>query len=450
MAAIDLIENKKTEIKKYSISKVEFENELNSLLHEYDYESFMDKSEKVFVETCEVDTIISGTVISITDDIILVDFGAKTEGILAYHDDGFKNDDLDIGDKTYFIIKNVDDDGVVKLTRKNVDIIVQQQKIIEQLKVNDKVRIILLSHTKTGWLADLGGISAFLPYNQEYLTYPLEGPEGLYGCEVEAEIESISNKQVVVSRKAFATDFKKKAKKDFINSLNIGDVVEGTIKNKTEFGVFIQIASGIIGLCHASDQGDNEIKVGQKTKARILKIDREKNRVSLGIRQITEPSWSEIVGKYSIDDKVIGRVKSIVSYGAFLEIEPGISGLIHVSDLSWSDHVKHPKEVLSEGQQIQVIILGIDAEKQHLSLGLKQISSDPWETITDKYLIGSIIDGIITNKTKFGIFIEIEKGIEGLSHHTVNSKNLKIGEKVTCSVVRIDLDKKKISLALEE
>lgn len=450
MVDIDTVENKNIQIKKYDISTTELESQLNEIVGKYDYDSLIDGSEKAFVDSQEINSIIIGNIVSITDETILVDYGAKVEGILPYHDDGFKNDDLDISDRTYFIIKNVDDDGLVRLTRKNIETVVLHQKVLDQLKINDKVRVILTSHTKNGWIVDLDGLAAFLPTHQEFLTYPPEGPEALCGCEVDAEIESMVDKQVVVSRKIFATDFKKKAKKDFINSLNVGDVVEGTIKNRTEFGVFIQIASGIIGLCHASDQGDSDIKIGQKTKARILKIDRDKNRVSLGIRQITEPSWSEIVNKYSVDDKVVGKVKSIVSYGAFLEIESGVSGLIHVSDLSWSDHVKHPKEVLSEGQQIEVIILGIDADKQHLSLGLKQTTQDPWEFITDKYLVGSEIDGIVTNKTKFGIFIEIEKGVEGLAHHTVTSKNLKIGEKITCSVVRIDLDKKKLSLAIEE
>ena len=235
-----------------------------------------------------------------------------------------------------------------------------------------------------------------------------------------------------------------------LNSLNVGDLVDGTIKNQTEFGVCIQISSGIIGLCHASDQGSESPKVGQKVKARILKIDRDKNRVSLGIRQVTEPSWEEIVSKYAPDDRVVGKVKSIVPDGAFLEIESGVSGLVHVSDLSWSDHIKHPKEMLSEGQQVEVIILGIDVDKQHLSLGLKQATQDPWATITDRYLVGSIISGKVSNKTKFGIFVEIESGVEGLAHHTISSKNLKLGEVVKCSVSRIDLEKKKISLALEE
>jgi small subunit ribosomal protein S1 len=255
---------------------------------------------------------------------------------------------------------------------------------------------------------------------------------------------------VILTRKSFAGEIKKKVKATFFTSLSVGALVEGMVKNITEFGAFIQIASGIIGLCHTSDFGEESLSVGTKIKSRVLKIDREKNRISLGIRQVTEPSWEELVGKYSVGDKVMAEVKSIVPYGAFLQIEAGVSGLVHVSDLSWSEHIKHPKEVISAGETIEVVVLGVDVEKQHLSLGLKQVSEDPWETISDRYLSGHIYEGRITNKTKFGIFVELERGVEGLAHHTINSKDLKIGELVPISVLRIDTSRKKVSLALEE
>lgn len=450
MTGVDLLEAKKSRLRDLQLSEKEIDQQVDDIMKGHNMDAIFNDPKRPFTLEQEVGAIIHGTIISKTTETILVDYGAKIEGILPYYDEGVANEDLDIGDSAYFLIKHIDDNELVKLTRKNVDVLVQQQQILSQLKVGDQIRVILHTHTKNGWLADLGGLMAFLPAHQEYLVYPPEGAEQLRGCEIDAEIDSIVEKQVVLTRKTFASEIKKKAKKSFLNSLNVGDLVDGTVKNKTEFGVFIQIATGIIGLCHASDQGVEELKVGQKVKARVLKIDRDKNRVSLGVRQVTEPSWAEIVCKYNVDDKVIAKVKSIVPYGAFLEIEPGVSGLVHVSDLSWSDHVKHPKDVLSEGQQVEVVILGVDVDKQHLSLGIKQATLDPWETITDKYLVGSVVDGTVVNKTKFGIFLEIEKGVEGLAHHTVDSKNLKIGERVSCSIVRIDLEKKKISLAIEE
>ena len=449
MTGIDLSEAK-MKFKQLLPSNEELERLTNEIFHGIELQEFLDKSNRAIASESVPDSIVLGTVVSITTENILVDYGAKMEGSLPYKEEDFINDDLDVTDVTHFLIKSVDDKGNIKLSRKNVDALVYQQEILSKLTVGAAVEIRLDHQAKNGWVVDISGLTAFLPAQQEYLVYPPEGAVSLCGTYVEAEIESIVGKQVIVSRKLFATETKKKAKKEFLNSLNVGDLVDGTIKNQTEFGVFIQISAGIIGLCHASDQGSESPKVGQKVKARILKIDRDKNRVSLGIRQVTEPSWEEIVSKYAPDDRVVGKVKSIVPYGAFLEIEPGVSGLVHVSDLSWSDHIKHPKEMLSEGQQVEVIILGIDVDKQHLSLGLKQATQDPWATITDRYLVGSIISGKVSNKTKFGIFVEIESGVEGLAHHTISSKNLKLGEVVKCSVSRIDLEKKKISLALEE
>ena len=449
MTGIDLSEAK-MKFKQLLPSNEELERLTNEIFHGIELQEFLDKSNRAIASESVPDSIVLGTVVSITTENILVDYGAKMEGSLPYKEEDFINDDLDVTDVTHFLIKSVDDKGNIKLSRKNVDALVYQQEILSKLTVGAAVEIRLDHQAKNGWVVDISGLTAFLPAQQEYLVYPPEGAVSLCGTYVEAEIESIVGKQVIVSRKLFATETKKKAKKEFLNSLNVGDLVDGTIKNQTEFGVFIQISAGIIGLCHASDQGSESPKVGQKVKARILKIDRDKNRVSLGIRQVTEPSWEEIVSKYAPDDRVVGKVKSIVPYGAFLEIEPGVSGLVHVSDLSWSDHIKHPKEMLSEGQQVEIIILGIDVDKQHLSLGLKQATQDPWATITDRYLVGSIISGKVSNKTKFGIFVEIESGVEGLAHHTISSKNLKLGEVVKCSVSRIDLEKKKISLALEE
>lgn len=449
MTGIDLSEAK-MKFKQLLPSNEELERLTDEIFHGIQLQDFLDKSSRAVASESVPDSIVLGTVVSITTENILVDYGAKMEGSLPYKEEDFTNDDLDVTDITHFLIKSVDDKGNIKLSRKNVDALVYQQEILSKLTVGATVEIRLDQQVKNGWVVDISGLVAFLPAHQEYLVYPPEGAASLIGTYVEAEIESIVGKQVVVSRKLFATETKKKVKKEFLNSLNVGDLVDGTIKNQTEFGVFIQISAGIIGLCHASDQGTESPKVGQKVKARILKIDRDKNRVSLGIRQVTEPSWEEIISKYAPDDKVVGKVKSIVPYGAFLEIEPGVSGLVHVSDLSWSDHIKHPKEMLSEGQQVEVIILGIDVDKQHLSLGLKQATQDPWATITDRYLVGSIISGKVSNKTKFGIFVEIESGVEGLAHHTISSKNLKLGEVVKCSVSRIDLEKKKISLALEE
>lgn len=439
-------------LKRHAPSEQEIEEELFEIFKNVDMDELLFNSvlQRVKPEV-DVDEIVSGKVIAIRSDYVLVDFGHKTEGVLPYkEDDSFTNEDLDIGDTTNFMVKAISKDDTVYLSRKNVDLILQQRKVLNELQVGQKVEGRLIQRTKMGWIVDIDGFPATLPANQEYLVYPADKDvESMIDTYVEAEVEEINDSFVTLTRQSYATEVRKQVKENYLDELDTDQIVEGTIKNITDFGVFIQIGNGIIGLCHDSDKGDNKLEVGQKIKSKIIKIDKEKNRVSLGIRQVNEPSWNELVSKYHIDDRVVGEVKSIVPYGAFLEVEPGVNGLVHVSDLSWSVHIKHPKEVLDEGDKIEVVILSIDSEKQHLSLGLKQITPDPWETIQDRYLVGSTTQGKVTNKVKFGIFVELEKGVEGLAHHTVSSKELRAGDEVDVTVLRIDTSRKKIALALD-
>ena len=435
-------------VKKYEMPRDELERQVEEIFNGTDLDALLDASGVKCHNTFKSSDIVRGKVIQIRHDAVLVDYGGKVEATLPYYEDGQANEDLDVGDETDFLVSDVQG-SQIRFSRKNIELLKRQKEVLSNLTVGDRVSGKLIHHTKNGWLVNINGLPALLPSQQEFIIYPEEGPDALMDTEVLVEVESIEDKMVTLTRKPFAVEVKKKAKKSFLSSLTTGDLVTGTVKNITEFGAFIQIASGVIGMCHASDFGDVEAKVGTKIKSRVLKIDREKNRVSLGIRQVTEPSWKELVDKYGLGDKVMAEVKSIVPYGAFLEIEPGVSGLVHVSDLSWSDHIKHPKDVISEGETIEVVILGMDVEKQHLSLGLKQVTVDPWETATDRYLIGQFYKGRVVNKAKFGIFIELEQGLEGLAHHTIGSESLKIGEQVTVSILRIDTARKKVSLALE-
>jgi len=445
-------ENARKILRRYSPKKEDIEEQVFDLFKNVDLDELLFNGNLAKIPPkVEVDQIVVGKVILIRNNYALIDFGHKTEGILPYReDDSFSNEDIDIDDELNLLVKSVSKDGTVYLSRKNVDLIAQQRKIINELEEGQRIEGKLIQHTKIGWIVDFNGYPATLPNSQEYILYPPgKTPEDLVDTYIIVDIESINDGYVTLTRQAFANEFRRKAKESYLDNLSEDDIVEGTVKNVTDFGVFIQIGGGIIGLCHDSDKGDTTPETGQKIKSRVLKIDREKNRVSLGIRQVSEPSWNELIKKYHVDDRVVGKVTSLVTYGAFMEIESGINGLIHVSDLSWSVHVKHPKEILNEGDEIEVIILGIDKEKKHLSLGLKQITSDPWETISDRYLVGSTTQGKITNKVKFGIFVELEKGVEGLAHHTVNSKELKPGDEVDVTVLRVDTARKKIALALD-
>lgn len=435
-------------VKKFGASEELVERLLDEIVGNNDLENLMGYR-SLRPPTPVAGSIVKGRVVDIKSTAILVDFGHKMEGVLPYNEENLTNDDLDIGDDINVLISKVGDDDSITLTRKDVESLLQQQQVLATLRVGEIVSGKLVEKTKAGWLVDINGLKALLPNSQEYLLYHSDSADSLVGVEIQAEISSIEDKNVTLTREPFAAEFKRQAKDYFLTNLQVGSVLDGVVKNATEFGLFIQVASGIIGLCYSSDKGPEPVKIGDPVKCKVLKFDRDKNRITLGIRQVNEPSWADAVSKFNVNDRVVAEVKSLVPYGAFLELEPGISGLVHVSDLSWSDHIKHPKEVLSVGEKLEVVILGIDPEKEHLSLGLKQTMPDPWLTISERLLVGASVAGRVVNKTKFGVFVELEKGVEGLAHHTVSSKLLKEGEIVNVSVLRVDPMTKRITLALD-
>ena len=428
---------------KYSLPDHVIEQQVNDIVGDYKLDELVHK-----VEDTDNSRLIKGTVLDIKNDFVVVDLGGKYDGRLRYSEEESNCEDLDIGDEAHFVVSKVDKSGVRVLSRKNIDKIIQHRKVLAKLEVDKRVEGVLYRLTNLGWLVDLDGLFALLPRQEEFIFYDDEEPESFKGRPIVANVKSIDKEVVILTRQAYAAGFKRQKKSRSLAPFSIGQIVSGTVKNVTSFGAFLQIPGSIIGLCHISDFGGYSPTVGQTIAARILRIDHSKNRVSLGIRQATEPAWSDVVKKYHNGSKIVGKVRAVLPYGAFIELEPGVSGLLHISDLSWSDHIKHPKELLTEGEPIEVIILGLDSEKQHISLGYKQLSDDPWATIDARYLTGSKIKGELTTKTKFGLFIKLEDGVEGLAHHTINSKDLKVGSEVLVEVLRIDSSRKKLSLSV--
>jgi len=442
-------------VKRFSIPKDELDALVDEIIGDSNLEELIGVSvSKANSRNLSIGEIVDGSVLSISQNKIVVDFGGKSEAYLPYTEgDGFSNDDVDIGDNSKFLITRISRGGTVTLTRKNVEEIAKQRELLAELRMGEETEGRLLKQVKNGWLVDVKGLPAFLPASQEYLPHPAEG--SLEGTDVRVVIESITSDAITLTRKPFAGEIRKQVKNEFFSTLKPGLIVEGVVKNLGEknnerFGAFIQLASSIVGLCHSSDFGAEDPKVGETVKCRVLRLDKEKNRIFLGIKQVDEPTWEELVSNYTVNSRVVGRVKSLKNYGAFIELEPRVNGLIHVSDLSWSEHIKHPREMLKEGEEVEVCILGIDEDKQHLALGLKQLSSDPWDTILDRYLVRSKTIGIVTNKTKFGIFIRLEPGVDGLAHHTVKSKDLELGQEAEVTILSIDPSRKRVSLALEE
>jgi len=431
-------------VKQYGISETDVEAEAQAIFGDLSALPAKYTGCRLDPAKLEEGAFLSGTVVDIRDTLILVDIGGKSEGLLPFKESDRVNNDLDVGDVINVSISEITDTEEVKLTRDGIEVIEKHMSLLPTFVPGTKVLAKLKEMNKDGWTVDIG-TEAFLPRNLSYLT-----PSDLADRNtlIEVEIDFIKNNQVFLSRKSVAEDRKKSAKENFLMNLQVGDVVNGTVKNITDFGLFIQIAAGVIGLCHASDMGATPVTTGQVTPVKILKFDKDRARVSLGIRQVSQPSWGQILEKYHVGQSVVGTVKSLAPYGAFIEVEPGVEGLLHISDMSWSDHIKNPEDFTAVGQELQLLILELDEEKGRLALGAKQLVPDPWDLVTEKYLAGNHYAGVISNKTHFGVFVELEKGIEGLIKNTSKDSKLQLQQPVRVSVTKVDARNKKIYLTL--
>ena len=305
-------------VKRFSLSKKELESLVNEIVGDADMDQLLGLTTSLAnPKNLNVGEIIEGNVLSISQNKIIVDFGGKSEAYLPYIEgDGFSNDEVDIGDTGKFLISRISRGGTVFLSRKDVDKVAKQRELIATLLVGSEEVGKLVKQIKNGWIVDLKGLPAILPSSQEYLAYPVEGSSSLIGEDIRVVIDSISSDAIILTRKPFAGEVRKRAKNEFFSALKPGLIVEGVVKNLGEknnerFGAFIQLASSIVGLCHFSDFGEGEPKVGETIKCRVLRVDKDKNRVFLGIKQVNEPTWEELVSDYVVGGIVTGRVKSL-------------------------------------------------------------------------------------------------------------------------------------------
>lgn len=437
--------NKHKLLRKHSIK----DSELEELLAEM----FPEGPEQISLPPIvapDLGEIVKARVVSIREDYFTLDFGYKSEGFLpAQEEDGYSNTDLDVGDEIQVMVDQISADDVYWFSKKAVEEHLQQQSFLSSLQVGRRLEATVESQSRSGLIFSLfPGVFGKLSASQAGMHPAALEAEDWLGRTLEVEVLSISDDDgIELTRKQIVEEARRNAKENFLANLETGLVVDGTVKSIAEFGLFIQIAPGIVGLCHNSDKLPEEnYTPGQKVKAKVLRFDRAKNRVSLGIRQVNEPSWEEILERYPVGAQVTGEVKSLAPYGAFVELETGVQGLVHVSDLSWSEHVKHPKEVLDVGNQIEVQILELDSEKQRISLGLKQTKPDPWTTVESKYLIGSVVPGVVTSRTDFGTFVALEDSVEGLLQE--KSVRLAAGSSVMVKITRLDPKTRRIGLSL--
>jgi small subunit ribosomal protein S1 len=429
-------------------------------------EAFKDLYEQS-LQSVQMGGVLTGKVVQINADSIMVDVGWKTEGYIPSRElrDEQGNISVNVGDDIEVLVDRRDQDGNLVLSRDKAAKI----KIWDDVKLaceeNSPVTGTVIERVKGGLSVDIG-IPAFLPGSQVDIR-PVRDLDRYVGQSFQFNVLKYDRKRnnVVLSRRSILEKEHEAEKYDTLQNIEEGKIVEGIIKNITDYGLFIDLG-GIDGLLHVTDiswgritRPSDHFSRGEKIRVKVLSFDREKERVALGLKQLAANPWETIKDKYAVNSVVEGRVVNLTDYGVFVEIEPGVEGLIHVSEMFWTREIRHPSKVLSVGQRISVMVLDVNTETKRISLGLKQTTPNPWETLKQKYPEGSVIKGIIRNITNFGIFVGVEEGIDGLIHMSDiswkqrvkhPSEMFKKGQEIETMVLNIDVEHEKFSLGLKQ
>ena len=417
--------------------------------------------EKNFVDTSD-DNIIEGKVIHLTDKDIIIDINAKSEGVISKNEFRY-NPDLKIGDKVEVIVDTREDkSGQLILSHRKARVIKAWDRVNEAHDKGDIVQGFVKCRTKGGMIVDVFGIEAFLPGSQIDVK-PIRDYDQYTNKNMDFKVVKINHefKNVVVSHKALIEADIEEQKKGIISQLEKGQVLEGTVKNMTSYGVFIDLG-GVDGLIHITDLSWSRInhpseilELDQTIKVVILDFDDDESKIQLGLKQLTQHPWDKLGDDVKEGSKVTGKVVVIADYGAFIEIDEGIEGLVHVSEMSWSTHLRSAQDFVNVGDNIEAIVLNLDRESRKMSLGMKQLSEDPWTDITKKFPIGSNHTGSVRNFTNFGVFIELEEGIDGLIYISDlswtkkikhPSEFLSLEDKIEVVILDLDVDGRKLSL----
>ena len=421
--------------------------------------------EKAYDETLnkiQEHEVVEGTVISVDKKEVVVNIGYKSDGIIPASEFRY-NPDLKVGDKVEVYVEDQEDKkGQLVLSHKKARLSKSWQKINEALDNDEVIQGYIKCRTKGGMIVDVFGIEAFLPGSQIDV-HPIRDYDVFVGKTMEFKVVKINLefRNVVVSHKALIEAELEAQKKEIISHLEKGQVLEGTVKNITSYGVFVDLG-GVDGLVHITDLSwgrvsdpHEVVELDQKINVVILDFDEEKKRIALGLKQLTPHPWDALDANLKVGDHVKGKVVVIADYGAFVEIQPGVEGLIHVSEMSWSQHLRSAQEFLHVGDEVEAVILTLDRQERKMSLGIKQLKEDPWETIETKYPVGSKHTAKVRNFTNFGIFVELEEGVDGLIHISDLSWTKKVkhpsefttvGSMIDVVVLEIDKENRRLSL----
>ena len=413
------------------------------------------------------EAIVTGTVVKITDKHVVVDIGLKSEGLIPLEQvvDHTGTPKFNIGDTVEVVVEREEQEGGYLVSYEKALRHKVWDKLEEAANTKTPVKGIVVSRVKGGLTVDIG-IKAFLPGSQVEVR-PVRNLDGYIGQELEVRVIKLNKKRgnVVVSRKEILEEVQNARKSVTLEHLEEGAVFTGTVKNLTDYGAFVDMG-GLDGLLHITDMSWGRlthprdlVNVGDEIQVKVLKFDKEKQRVSLGFKQLTPDPWLDATERYPIGAQVRGRVLSVTDYGAFVELEQGIEGLVHVSEMTWSKRMKHPSKMVHPGDEVDTIILSVNPNDRRISLGMKQLQENPWEHLEDKYPTGAVVEGRVRNLTDFGAFIEIEDGIDGLVHVSNlswtkrikhPSEVLKKGEKVKAVVLGVEPENRRLSLGIKQ
>lgn len=421
--------------------------------------------EEKYAQTLTTNTeneVTEGIVVSISKREVVVNIGYKSDGVVSFNEFRY-NPELKVGDKVEVFVESLEDkSGQLLLSHKKARALKSWDRVNQALEAGEVVKGYVKCRTKGGMIVDVFGIEAFLPGSQIDVK-PIRDYDVFVGKTMDFKVVKINNeyKNVVVSHKALIEAELEEQKKEIISKLEKGQVLEGVVKNITTYGVFIDLG-GVDGLIHITDLSwgrithpEEIVQLDQKINVVILDFDDDKKRIALGLKQLTPHPWDALDPNLKVGDKVKGKVVVMADYGAFVEIAPGIEGLIHVSEMSWSQHLRSAQEFLKVGDEVEAVVLTLDREERKMSLGMKQLHPDPWENIDEKYAVGSKHTAIVKNFTNFGIFVEIEEGVDGLIHISDLSWTKKIkhpqeftslGAEIEVVVLEVDKENRRLSL----
>jgi small subunit ribosomal protein S1 len=428
-------------------------------------ESFTTETE----EAVDEDKVIRGTVLKITPTHVVVDIGAKSEGMLPLSEvtDHEGNAKVQPGDEIDVMReKGETEEGYINLSHQKAQRLRAWDEVEKAYNEKKPIQAQVIERIKGGLTVDILGARAFLPGSQTDLR-PVRNLEAMKGQMLEVAVVKLNKKRgnIVVSRKQILEEAQNDKKSKTLEHLEEGAVLTGVVKNLTDYGAFVDLG-GIDGLLHITDMSWGRlthprdlVNVGDQIQVKVLKFDKDKQRVSLGFKQLTPDPWLDAAQRYPVGARVQGRIISVTDYGAFVELEQGIEGLVHVSEMTWSKRMKHPSKLVNVGDQVECVVLNVNPQERRISLGMRQLTSNPWDELHDKYPVGASVEGRVRNLTDFGAFIEIEDGIDGLVHVSNlswtkrvkhPSEVLKKGDRVKAVVLAIEPDKRRLSLGVKQ